>query len=96
METLLSQGLYVANAEQQFGVNLMAEARSRYVNHLFNLLREYEDEVNASPLSISSKVDYIYFAECFVRWLDHAFEPGANVKFNWPREGGELEDEDTT
>jgi hypothetical protein len=50
--------------------------RSRYVNHLYQLLDEYIRDVDAATLRPSSKTDYAYFAELFVRWCADDFEPG--------------------
>jgi len=46
------------------------------INRLYDLLQEYIDEVNAAPLTYTSKKDYITFAEMFVRWTDNNFTPG--------------------
>jgi hypothetical protein len=54
--------------------------RLRSINRLYELLDEYVEHVEASPLSDSSKKDYISFAEMFVRWADNDFTPGAAVK----------------
>lgn len=54
--------------------------RLRSINRLYELLDEYAQQVNASALSESSKVDYVSFAEMFVRWTDNDFTPGAKVK----------------
>ena len=54
--------------------------RLRSINRLYELLDEYIRAVNESPLSDSSKKDYISFAEMFVRWADNDFTPGGQLK----------------
>ena len=39
-------------------------------------LREYDEEVNNSKLSLESKAAYVAHAKQFVRWLEHDLEPG--------------------
>ena len=46
---------------------------------LWRSLDEYWKDLQESPLADKSIVDYYYFAECFVRWLDGDFKPGAKV-----------------
>jgi hypothetical protein len=54
--------------------------RSRYVNHLYDLLDEYIRSVEGSRLAPSSKVDYTYFASAFVNWCAGDYEPGQGVR----------------
>lgn len=49
---------------------------------LWRDLDEYFVALERSPLADKSREDYYYFAECFVRWLDGTFEPGANALGN--------------
>lgn len=42
----------------------------------------YWEAIQRSPLAEASKVDYYYFAECFVRWIEGDYEPGAKVERN--------------
>ena len=39
-------------------------------------LKEYDEEVNNTKLSLESKVAYVAHAKQFVRWLEDDFEPG--------------------
>ena len=55
-----------------------ATVRSR--NKIWNLFDQYCWEVHNSKLADSSKVDYIMFAEMFVRWIDGDFQPGGTLK----------------
>ena len=55
-------------------------ARIRSINVLYRLLDEWETEVQSSPLSGSSKKDYIGFAQLFVRWCDEEFTPGQTIR----------------
>lgn len=45
-------------------------------NVMWSRLDEYWEAIQRSALTDSSKQDYYYFAECFVRWCDGEFEPG--------------------
>jgi hypothetical protein len=60
---------------------MMAEApKLRSIARLWALLDEYKAEVENSPLSESSKTDYVAFAEQFVRWIDGDFIPGGTLR----------------
>ena len=54
--------------------------RMKAVHRLNELLDEWIQEVEASPLTDSSKKDYIGFAAMFVRWIEGDFIPGSNLK----------------
>lgn len=56
------------------------KASNRLISALYDLLDEYIEEVEASNLSPSSKTDYAMFASQFVRWIDHDFVPGGQVR----------------
>ena len=43
-------------------------------------LRQYEAEIQATNLTFTTKHHYTLHAINFVRWLDHDFEPGINVR----------------
>lgn len=45
-------------------------------------LERYQAEVDAAPLTRSTKHTYILHAEHFVRWLDDDFEPGIQKRSN--------------
>lgn len=45
-------------------------------NALWKHLDGYWEAIQASGLADSSKVDYYYFAEVFVRWVEGDFTPG--------------------
>lgn len=49
-------------------------------NALWKELDIYFSTLQHSRLSEASRVDYYYFAECFVRWLSGEFAPGDNVR----------------
>ena len=51
----------------------------RSSNKIWSLFDEYRREVEESNYSNSSKIIYVYFAECFVRWLDGDFEVASHV-----------------
>lgn len=55
------------------------QVSSRMMRAIYDLLDEYKAAVEASPLAENSKVDYISFAEMFVRWLDDDFTPGGTL-----------------
>ena len=58
-----------------------SEANGRkFINRLWELLDDYQREVEDSLLSQSSKTDYIMFAEQFVRWVDGDFIPGGQLE----------------
>ena len=52
---------------------------TRFMRALDDLFAEYSEAVEASPLSAASKVDYVMFAEHFVRWLNDDFTPGGSL-----------------
>ena len=43
-------------------------------------LRRYEEEVNSTDCTKSTKDTYMLHARHFVRWLDDDFEPGSNLR----------------
>jgi hypothetical protein len=47
---------------------------------LWRQLDEYWQTLQDSALAERSIEDYYYFAECFVRWTEGTFEPGAQLK----------------
>jgi len=60
---------------------MMAEKpKLRSIARLWDLFDEYKAEVENSPLSASSKNDYVLFAEQFVRWIDGDFIPGGTLR----------------
>jgi hypothetical protein len=52
--------------------------RSRRHANLWRLLDGYFETLENSTLADKSVEDYYYFAECFVRWADGSFVPGAH------------------
>jgi hypothetical protein len=48
-------------------------------------LQAYYARVSETDLSEASKSFYIDFADCFVRWLEGAFEPGSRANPYWKR-----------
>ena len=52
----------------------------RLVDFVKDALREYEEEVEGTNLTRSSKDSYIGHAKEFVRWLDGTFTPGVRVQ----------------
>lgn len=46
---------------------------------MYRLLDEYVAEVSGSELSEASQYDYVYFATCFVRWLNNDYTPGQGL-----------------
>jgi len=48
--------------------------------HLWDELDRYFQTLESSPLTDCSVRDYYYFAECFVRFMDGTFQPGAMVR----------------
>lgn len=52
---------------------ISAKARTQ----LWDALDGYFQVLESSQLADSSVRDYYWFAECFVRWLDGTFIPGA-------------------
>jgi hypothetical protein len=54
--------------------------KMKAVRKLNELLDEWIQDVEASPLTESSKKDYIGFVAMFVRWVEGDFMPGSNLK----------------
>lgn len=50
------------------------------IQQVLRALERYETEVNAAPLTRSTKHTYILHADHFVRWLQDEFEPGSQNK----------------
>ena len=50
------------------------------LQQVLRALERYEAEVNAAPLTRSTKHTYILHADHFVRWLQDEFEPGGQNK----------------
>lgn len=50
-----------------------------FIERVENALRQYEDEVDASKLSLNSKETYKLHANNFVRWMRGDFTPGGNL-----------------
>ncbi len=55
-------------------VNILA---LRQVQEAYEL---YEEEVEATGMTIQSKATYLLHAKQFVRWLNDDFEPGRNSR----------------
>jgi hypothetical protein len=47
---------------------------------MWDNLDSYWEALQASRLSDNSVEDYYYFAECYVRWLEGSFTPGARLE----------------
>ena len=58
----------------------MSKVNLEVLKAVQNALDRYETEVRATSLADSSQDTYIYNAQCFVRWLDDDFEPGATLE----------------
>ncbi len=43
-------------------------------------LERYRLEVEATPMTTSTKKTYLLHAENFIRWLSDEFNPGANAR----------------
>lgn len=53
---------------------------TRARNQLWDALDEYFNVLENSELAEKSKVDYYYFAERFVRWIDGGNAPGSQIR----------------
>lgn len=49
---------------------------------LWKHLDNYWEFIQLSALAESSKIDYYWFAEAFVRWIDGDYTPGAKLERN--------------
>ena len=58
----------------------MPEVSQDSLAQVLRALESYESEVNAAPLTRSTKHTYILHADHFVRWLQDDFEPGSTKK----------------
>ena len=47
---------------------------------ILSAIELYKNEVNSTPMKVSSKNTYILHADHFVRWLQDDFEPGVTLK----------------
>ena len=50
------------------------------LTQVLRAMERYEEEVNATTMTRSTKHTYILHADQFVRWLNDEFEPGSTKK----------------
>ena len=62
------------------GVKTMPKVSQDCLAQVLRALESYEAEVNAAPLTRSTKQTYILHADHFVRWLQDKFEPCSTKK----------------